>query len=198
MTAKSFSDSLLAQRSVQKGGEAMVDYRLVPCITAAELEIQVARLADQINRDYAGKDLVVVGILKGSFIFLADLIRQITIPVEVDFVRLSSYGSQTETCGQVQMSKDIELPIGGRDVLVVEDIVDTGLSMTCLLEYLKTRQPRSLKVCVLIDKYERRKTPFTADYVGIRLEKGFIVGYGLDFSEKHRNLSAIYEVEFTE
>jgi len=176
----------------------MENYQLVPCISAAEVENQVDRLATEINRDYAGKDLVLIGVLKGSFVFLADLMRRLTVPLRVDFIRLSSYGSKAEPSGEVRITKDIELPIRDQQVLVVEDIVDTGLSMTRLLDYLGSYQPASLKVCALIDKVERRQVEFQADYVGIRLDKGFVVGYGLDFSEKHRHLPGICEVQFTQ
>jgi hypoxanthine phosphoribosyltransferase len=174
----------------------MDKYCLKPCISTEEVQKQVTRLATRINQDYAGKDLVLVGILKGAVVFLSDLMRQLLIPVEVDFIRLSSYGKEAETSGKVQITKDIELPIHDRDVLIVEDIVDTGLTMKFLVGYLNSHHPKSLRVCVLIDKYERRKVDFTADYVALRLDEGFIVGYGLDFSEKHRNLPGIFEVHF--
>ncbi len=174
----------------------MKSYRLTPCISAEEIDQQVARMADQINLDYAGKSLILVGILKGSIVFMADLMRRLTIPVEIDFVRLSSYGLGAETSGTVHISKDVELPIQNHNVLVIEDIIDTGYTLKYLVDYLASRHPKSIKVCALIDKYERRKVEFQADYVGFRLEKGFIVGYGLDYAEKHRNLSAIYEVQF--
>jgi hypoxanthine phosphoribosyltransferase len=176
----------------------MKKYRLTSCITAEELDKQVNRLADEINRDYAGKQVVLVGILKGSIVFLADLMRRLTMPVEIDFVRMSSYGTGAESCGTVHISKDVELSIQDHHVLIVEDIVDTGYTLKYLVDYLAKRQPKSLKVCALIDKYERRKIDFQADYVGIRLEKGFIVGYGLDYAEKHRNLPSICEVQFEE
>jgi hypoxanthine phosphoribosyltransferase len=174
----------------------MERYQLVPCISASEVKSQVDRLAAEINRDYAGKELVLIGVLKGSFVFLADLMRRLTVPLRVDFIRLSSYGNQVETSGDVQITKNLELPIRDQEVLVVEDIVDTGLSMTRLLEYLRSHQPGSLRVCALIDKYERRQVEFQANYVGIRLDKGFVVGYGLDFSEKYRHLPDICEVRF--
>ncbi len=156
---------------------------------------QVARLADRINLDYAGKPVILVGVLKGAIVFLADLMRRLTVPVEIDFVRLSSYGLGAETSGTVHISKDVELPIQDRHVLVVEDIIDSGYTMKYLVDYLASRHPKSIRVCALIDKYERRKVEFQADYVGFRLEKGFIVGYGLDYSEKHRNLTGISEVQ---
>ncbi|HAA05184.1 MAG TPA: hypoxanthine phosphoribosyltransferase [Syntrophobacteraceae bacterium] len=174
----------------------MKSYHLTPCISEEEIDQQVARLADQINLDYAGKAVILVCILKGAVVLLADLIRQLTVPVEIDFVRLSSYGLGAETSGTVHISKDVELPIQDRHVLVVEDIIDTGYTMKYLVDYLASRHPKSIKVCALIDKHERRKVEFQADYVGFHLEKGFIVGYGLDYSEKHRQLTGIFSVEF--
>ncbi len=172
------------------------NYHLSPCIAAEELEKHVNRLADEINRDYADKHLVLVGVLKGSIVFLADLMRRLSMPVEIDFVRMSSYGMGAESSGTVHISKDVEVSIQDHHVLIVEDIIDTGYTLKYLVEQLASRNPKSVKVCALIDKYERRKVDFQADYVGLRLEKGFIVGYGLDYAERHRNLPAIYEVQF--
>lgn len=174
----------------------MKSYRLVPCISKDELERQLDELAGRINRDYEGKCLLIIGILKGAFMFLADLVRRLSIPVEVDFVRLKSYGSSTQTSGVIQITKDVEMEIRGRDVLVVEDIVDTGTTLAWYLDHLKNLEPASVKICTLVDKHERREVEVPVDYVCVRLEKGFLVGYGLDFSEKHRNLPGIYEVEF--
>jgi hypoxanthine phosphoribosyltransferase len=174
----------------------MDNYRLVPLISAEEVLKAVDRLAAKIDRDYRERDLVLIGILKGSFIFLADLVRRLTVPVHIDFVRLSSYGNKAETSGAIRLSHQAELPLTGRDVLIVEDIVDTGLTMRYLLDQIRVHEPRSLRVCALIDKHERRQVPFDADYVGIQLEKGFVVGYGLDYSERHRNLPGIFEVQF--
>jgi len=174
----------------------MANYELVPTISAEELGKCLDELASRINRDYEGKDLVLIGILNGVFVFLADLVRRLSLPVEVDFVRLASYGSNSETSGVVQITKDIELPIRGRHVLVVEDIVDSGVTLAFYLQRLRSQEAESVKVCALIDKNERRRVDVPLDYVGISVEKGFLVGYGLDFSEKHRNLPAIYEVRF--
>ena len=174
----------------------MDNYRLVPCISAEELEQHVNNLAARINRDYEGKSLIVIGILKGACIFLSDLVRRLSMPVEIDFVRLASYGSGSVTSGEIRITKNVELPIEGRHVLVVEDIVDTGATLVWFLEYLRQRQPASVKLCAMVDKLERREVEVPLDYVGIRVDKGFLVGYGLDFAEKHRNLPAIYEVEF--
>jgi hypoxanthine phosphoribosyltransferase len=171
-------------------------YRLVERISTERLNACVDELASRINHDYEGKSIVMIGILKGAFIFMADLARRISLPLVLDFVRLASYGDGTQTCGKVQITKDIEVSIKGRHVIVVEDIVDTGTTMKWFLDYLGTHQPESVRVCALIDKSERRQVAVTVDYVGLALDSGFIVGYGLDFSENHRNLPAIHEVVF--
>jgi hypoxanthine phosphoribosyltransferase len=176
----------------------MERYRLVPRISAEELEEQVNGLASRINRDYEGKSLVVVGVLNGACIFLSDLVRRLSVPVEIDFVRLASYGKGSQTSGKIKITKDVELPIEGRNVLIVEDIVDTGTTLVWFLEYLRQRRPESVKICALVDKSERREVEVPLDYVGIHVDKGFLVGYGLDFAEKHRNLPGICEVEFLE
>jgi hypoxanthine phosphoribosyltransferase len=176
----------------------MKDYRLVTRLSEAEIAEQVDRMAGEINRDFGGEPLLLVGILKGAWVFLADLARRLTMPVEVDFVRLASYGQGSETSGEVRITKDLELPVRGRHVLVVEDIVDTGLTLHWYLRYLRHMDAASVKLCAFIDKVERRQVDVPLDYVGIRVPDGFLVGYGLDFAEKHRNLSGIYEVEFLE
>ncbi len=160
-----------------------------------EIAAQVARLGAEISRDYQGRELLMVGVLKGSFLFFADLVRTIEVPLVVDFVRLASYGSESQSSGIVEMRKDLELPIAGRDVLIVEDIVDSGLTLESLYHLLQMRKPSSLRICTLIDKRSRREVDIEPDYVGIALDDGFIVGYGLDFNERHRNLSDIYLVE---
>lgn len=159
------------------------------------IEQRVRELAEEISRDYAGGDLIVVGILKGAFIFMADLIRSFEIPCQVDFAQLASYGGGTVSSGEVVIRKDIGLSIADRDVLIVEDIVDTGLTLSFLVETLKKRDPRSLKVCVFLDKKARRKVPFTADYTGFDIEDGFVVGYGLDFNEQYRYLTDVYIIK---
>jgi hypoxanthine phosphoribosyltransferase len=157
-------------------------------LTKEILAKRVQELAEQISGDYAGRELIVIGVLKGAFIFMADLIRAMQVPCKIDFVQLASYGSGTVSAGQVIIKKDIDLPIAGRDVLIVEDILDTGLTLSFLFETLKDRTPRSLKVCVLLDKKMRRKVPFEADYTGFAIEDRFVVGYGLDFDERGRYL----------
>jgi len=163
-------------------------------ISREAIATRVRELAAQISRDYAGQDLLLVGILKGAFIFMADLARALEFPVDVDFVRLMSYGAGTESSGEVHVTKDVELPIQGRHVLVVEDIIDAGLTLDFLLGHLASHNPASLKICCLIDKRERRKVEVPLDYVGFTVEKGFLVGYGLDCGEKFRPLPEVYEI----
>jgi hypoxanthine phosphoribosyltransferase len=160
-------------------------------INREKIETTVKNLATEINRDYRGKKPLLIGILKGSFIFMADLIRLLDFPLEVDFVRLSSYGRGTESSGKVKVVQGISCQITGRDVLVVEDIVDTGHSLTFVLDYLQEKIPTSLKLCVLADKPSRRQVAVTIDYLGFTVPDKFLVGYGLDWDEKYRNLPDI-------
>jgi hypoxanthine phosphoribosyltransferase len=164
-------------------------------ISKAAIDRRVRELADLISSDYHGKDLIVIGILKGAFIFMADLIRSLQIPCAVDFVRLASYGSKTVSSEQIAITKDIEISIKGRDVLVVEDIVDTGLTLSYLVSRLRERKPRTLRVCVFLDKKERRKVAFEAEYVGFHIEDCFVVGYGLDYNEMYRFLPDVCVIE---
>ncbi len=167
---------------------------MIPVLSRAEISQKVKGLAQRISEDYTGKELVVLGVLKGCFIFLADLIREITIPVLVDFVRLASYGSNTKSSGTIRITKEAELDIRDRDVLIVEDIIDSGVTIAFLLDHLKSFSPKSVKVCTFIDKSERREVQVPIDYAGIMVEQGFLVGYGLDFDEKYRALPAIYRI----
>ena len=159
------------------------------------IEKRVRELAGTISRDYEGKELIVIGILKGAFIFMADLIRCLSVPCRVDFVRLASYGEGTSSSGKVVMTKDIETSIKDKDILIVEDVVDTGLTLSFLVNWLKERNPCSIKVCAFLDKRKRRRVPFEADYVGFTIDDGFVVGYGLDFNEKARFLPDICVIE---
>jgi hypoxanthine phosphoribosyltransferase len=156
--------------------------------TKQQIDERVRELAACISLDYEGRELIVIGILKGAFMFLADIVRYLRIPCRIDFMWLSSYGTSSSSSGKIAIKKDIEMSIAGKDVLVVEDIVDTGITMSFLMDRLRQRQPRSLKTCVFLDKYERRKVPFKADYVGFPIDDGFVVGYGLDFDEQGRSL----------
>jgi hypoxanthine phosphoribosyltransferase len=158
------------------------------------IDQRIGELARDIDRHYADKELLVIGVLKGAFVFMADLIRQLKIPAVVDFVRMASYGSGSRSCGQVMMSKDCEIDIRGRHVLIVEDIVDTGITLNALVETLKTRQPATVAVCAFIDKRRRREAAFEADYVGFTIGDGFVIGYGLDYAEQGRGLPEVYIV----
>jgi hypoxanthine phosphoribosyltransferase len=168
---------------------------LVPVLKKDEIAEVVTELAERISSDYHGRDLILVAVLKGAFVFLSDLIRQITIPVKVDFMRAASYGSNTSSTGQIQLTKEIEIDIKNKDVLVVEDIVDTGLTLAYIVDYLKSFKPNSVKVCALLDKIERREIDMKVDYTGHVVAEGFLVGYGLDFAEDYRNLPGIYDLK---
>jgi hypoxanthine phosphoribosyltransferase len=160
-------------------------------IPAEVLGARVRQLGRQIQDDYVGRTPMLVAVLKGAVVFLADLMRAIAAPCECDFIAVSSYGASTRSSGIVELTKDLSVPIEGRDVLIVEDIVDTGRTLTYLLRNLETRQPRSLRVCALLDKEARREVPVTLDYVGFTIPDEFVVGYGLDFAGLHRNLPYI-------
>ena len=162
--------------------------------TAEDIALQVQRLAGQISQDYEGGEVIFVGVLKGAFVFLADLIRHLAIPAKLDFVRLSSYGASTESSGNIRIVTDVEIDLQGQDVLIVEDIVDSGLTTAFLRNHLLTKKPRSLRICTLLDKTERRSVEIPLEYVGLHLDKGFVVGYGLDCNEAHRQLPDIYEL----
>jgi hypoxanthine phosphoribosyltransferase len=165
----------------------MPAYRIEVLKTAAEIEARNRELAAEISADYEGRSLVLVGVLKGSFMFLADLVRHITIPVRIEFVGTKSYEG-TRSSGEVQLTKDLDKPIQGEDVLLVEDIVDTGLTLNYLKQVLLGRLPRSLKTATFLDKPSRRRIQVDADYVGFTVPDQFVVGYGLDFEQNYRNL----------
>ncbi len=165
-------------------------------ISREEIKEIVKKLAEQISKDYEGKDLILVCILKGAFMFLSDLVRQLKIPVKIDFVRLASYGSQTKSSGLVEITKDIEIPIEGKDVLIIEDIVDSGRTLLFLKERLELSNPKSVKICALLDKKARREVEIEANYIGREIENVFVVGYGIDFNESFRNLPDIYYINY--
>jgi len=160
-------------------------------ITQEKINQAVAKLAARIRRDYRAKQPLLLGILKGSFVFMADLVRELDLPVEVDFVKLSSYGAGTKTSGKVKVVQGLKTPIKGRDVLIVEDIVDTGLTVSFLMDNLRKKKPASLKLCVLVDKPSQHKVPVTIDYLGFTVPDKFVVGYGIDWNEKFRHLRDI-------
>ncbi|MBI2852093.1 MAG: hypoxanthine phosphoribosyltransferase [Chloroflexi bacterium] len=163
-----------------------------------EVAATVQRLAAEIKRDYHDKAPVLVGVLKGSFIFMADLIRMLDFRLTVEFVSLSSYGKGTESSGRVKLVRCLASPVRGQDVLVIEDIVDTGLTIAFLLDYLRKKKPASLKLCALLDKPARRKVPVTIDYLGLTVPDKFVVGYGLDWDEKFRHLPDVCVLEGSE
>lgn len=156
-----------------------------------ELNSIVTRLGSQISKDYEGKNLLLVSVLKGSVIFMADLMRAITIPCQIDFMCVSSYGSGTKTSGTVKIIKDLDINLEGKDLLLVEDILDSGKTLSYVSKMLKTRNPSSVKICTLLDKPERREADIKADYAGTFVPDEFVVGYGLDYDEKYRNLPYI-------
>jgi len=163
--------------------------------TRDEIEATVNRLAAEIRQDYLGKHPILLAVLKGSFMFLADLIRQLEFPLEIEFVQLSSYGRGAKSSGKIRVVQRPQSKIKGRHVLVIEDIIDTGLTAGFLLDYLSQKKPASLKLCVLTDKPARRQTPVNIDYRGLTVPDKFIVGYGLDWDERFRYLPDIYVVE---
>lgn len=169
--------------------------QLMVLLRREEIAGTVARLASEINRDYQGKQPLLIGVLKGSFVFMADLMRHLDLPLEIEFIRLSSYGSGKESSGEVKVVQELKTPVKGRDVLVVEDIVDTGCTICFLLDYLKKKKPASLRLCALTDKSSRRRVPVNIDYLGFAVPDKFIVGYGLDFNEKFRYLPDICYLE---
>src|SRR3954452_22138572 len=157
-------------------------------VPADELQRRVEDMAAEISRDYEGRDLVMIGILKGAVLFLGDLMRFMSVPCEIDFMALSSYGSETDSSGVVRILKDLDASIEGRDVLIVEDIIDSGLTLQYLLRSLKARNPASLEVCALLTKPERRKVELPIRYTGFEIPNEFAIGYGLDHAERYRNL----------
>lgn len=158
-------------------------------VTEEELKAKVADLGAQISRDYAGKNLLLVSILKGAVVFMADLMRAVTIPCSIDFMVVSSYGgTNTQTTGLVKIVKDLDADLTGKDVLIVEDILDTGVTLSNLVPMLKMRNPSSVKICAILDKPTRRKADIQPDYEGFQVPDEFVVGYGLDYNEKYRNL----------
>jgi len=157
-------------------------------VSAEQLQARIDELAAEIDRDYANRDLLMVGVLKGAVIFIADLMRRLETACEIDFMAVASYGSATDSSGVVRIIKDLDTPIEGRDVLLVEDIVDSGLTLGYLLRALRAREPRSLEVCALLIKPERQRVELPIRYVGFEIPNCFAIGYGLDYAQKHRNL----------
>jgi hypoxanthine phosphoribosyltransferase len=164
---------------------------LEPLFTAEQIQVRISELGAEIARDYAGQNPLLVGVLKGACIFLSDLVRAIDARVSLEFMAISSYGNETRSSGEVRIVKDLDVPVEGRDILVVEDIVDTGLTLSYLLATLHTRGAASVRLAALLDKWERREREVKIDYLGFQIPDHFVVGYGLDFAERYRNLPYI-------
>ena len=164
-------------------------------LTAQQIEERIKELAEAISEDYRGSKILVIGVLKGAVIFLSDLVRHLTIPVEIDFMAVSSYGADTNSSGVVRILKDLDQSITDKEVLIVEDIIDTGLTLAYLYEYLLRRGPKSLKVVTLLDKPDRRQVSFNPDYCGFKIPDRFVIGYGLDFNENYRHLADLRVLE---
>jgi hypoxanthine phosphoribosyltransferase len=167
----------------------------IPVLTKKEIDAQVSHIAQVISADYKDRELILIGILKGAFIFLSDLIRQLSIPVKVDFMCVSSYGDHTTSSGRIKLIKDVDISINNKDVLIVEDIVDTGITLSYLVDHLHASGASSVRICTLIDKRERRETDVRVDYACHTVNKGFLVGYGLDYAEFYRNLPEVYHLK---
>jgi hypoxanthine phosphoribosyltransferase len=171
----------------------MASFRVL--ISATQIQDRIRDLAAEIDRDYSEGPVYLVGILKGACIFLADLARAMRIPVRLEFVGISSYGRGTSTSGEVKLTKDLDVSVEGYDVIVVEDIVDSGITLSYLLQVFQQRRPRSLRIATLLDKPDRRQRPVKVDYVGFQIPDEFVVGYGLDYGEDYRNLSDVCVLE---
>lgn len=170
----------------------MIEKELI--LERSAIDRRVLELGREITDQYSGKDLVVIGVLKGAFVFLADLIRAIDLDIAIDFLQVASYGQGHMPSGAVRIGKDIDLDIAEKDVLIVEDILDTGHTLVWLTEFLASRGPKSIRSCVLIDKKERRQVDIRADYTGFVIEKGFLIGYGLDYGERYRHYPDVYSL----
>jgi len=164
---------------------------LEPLFSAEAIQARIAELGAEIARDYTGRNPLLVGVLKGACIFISDLLRATDLQLGIEFIAISSYGSSTRTSGEVRLVKDLDVAVEGRDILVIEDIVDTGLTLSYLLSNLRARGARSVKLVALLDKYERREREVPIDYLGFKIPDAFVVGYGLDFAERYRNLPYI-------
>jgi len=160
-------------------------------LTESDLANKISQIGKSISKDYEGRELILIGVLKGSVMFMADLMKKIEIPCSMDFMAVSSYGNSTKSTGVVRILKDLDFEIEGKDVLIVEDIIDTGVTLKYLVEYLKARKPNSLEICSLLNKQDRRKVDISAKYIGFEVPDFFLVGFGLDYAEKYRNLPFI-------
>ena len=168
---------------------------LIPVLKKSDINNMVAQVARRISSDYQDHELILIGVLKGAFVFLSDLMLNLSIPVQVDFIRVASYGSDTSSSGRINLTKAVEIDVKNKDVLVVEDIVDTGLTLSYIIDYLKSFKPKTVKVCTLLDKRQRRQANIKIDYACHIVTEGFLVGYGLDYDEDYRDLPEIYHLQ---
>lgn len=175
-----------------------MNYTIETLISREEVESRIKELAKLIETDYKEKDLICIGLLKGSVMFLSDLIKEITLPLQIDFMNVSSYGSETTSSGNVKVIKDTDIDVRGKDVLIVEDIIDTGITLEYVIGMFKTKGVASVKTCTLLSKPERRKIDVKVDYIGFEVPDKFVIGYGLDYAQKYRNLPYIGAVVFEE
>ena len=173
----------------------MLQYKIVKKISEKTIREKIRTIARDISNEYKNREPVLIGVLNGGFIFLADLIREMSIPLEIDFLRLASYGSKDVSSGKIILTKDIEITIKGRPVIIVEDIIDTGLTMSYLIRYINEKEPESIRICALINKTGRRDRKVEIDYSAFDINEGFLVGYGLDYGEKFRYLPYILSLE---
>ena len=168
---------------------------LVPVLTKEEIQQKIIVIAGIISRDYAGKELLLIGILKGSFIFLSDLVRHLSIPAQIDFIRASSYADAMHSSGTITLTQPVQIDVRNKHLLLVEDIVDTGLTLSCIKDYFRSQGAASVKICAFIDKYERREANIPVDYTCHTTHEGFLVGYGLDYAENYRCLPGVYHLK---
>ncbi|MDX8335362.1 MULTISPECIES: hypoxanthine phosphoribosyltransferase [Cetobacterium] len=171
-----------------------MDYTIEKMISEEELQVRIREVAKEIEKDYQGKDLICVGLLKGSIMFMADLLKSVELDLAMDFMKVSSYHGGTDSTGVVKILKDVDADLTGKDVLIIEDIIDTGLTLESVKKFLMTKQPKSLKVCSLLDKPSRRKVEMVGEYIGFEIPDEFVIGYGLDYDELYRNLPYIGKV----
>lgn len=168
---------------------------LIPILNKDDIETLVSNMARRVSADYRGGELILIGVLKGAFVFLSDLIRCLSIPVKVDFICAASYGSRTVSSGNIRLTKTVDIDIKNKDVLMVEDIVDTGLTVSYCADHIRSLSPRTLKICAMVDKYQRRQRDIRIDYACHETREGFLVGYGLDYDERYRELPGIYRLD---
>lgn len=188
MSQSAFADMSSGSHAASRIASEFSNENLEPLFTVEQIQTRVAELGAQIKQDFAGRNPLLVAVLKGACVFASDLMRAIDMPLAIEFIAISSYGNQTRSSGEVRLVKDLDVGVEGRDLIVVEDIIDTGLTLSYLLENLRSRGASSVSLCALLDKHERRERDVEINYVGFKIPDAFVVGYGLDFAERYRNL----------